>query len=161
MGVKWLHILRVRILVTEARSTESVRSHSRNEAARAAVFTFLRSIGLEPIEWSAAIRMTGEATPYIGDVLNAAFASAQAVVVLQTPDDIAYLDKTLCEADDPEAEPPPPSPSGRRLSNSALLVLRRRSMANLGSALLAPELAAKHRLGTDGRSGGIAAGGLS
>jgi hypothetical protein len=30
--------------------------------------------------------MTGEATPYIGDVLNAAFASAQAVVVLLTPE---------------------------------------------------------------------------
>jgi hypothetical protein len=42
--------------------------------------------------------MTGEATPYIGDVLNAAFASAQAVVVLQTPDDIAYLNISLCEA---------------------------------------------------------------
>jgi hypothetical protein len=55
--------------------------HGRNEAAREAIFTFLRSIGLEPIEWIEALRMTGQGSPYIGDVLDAAFANAQAVAV--------------------------------------------------------------------------------
>lgn len=81
--------------------------HGRNDAAREAIFTFLRSIGLEPIEWIEALRMTGQGSPYIGDVLDAAFANAQAVVVLQTPDDIAYLDSRLCEPGDPELEPQP------------------------------------------------------
>nr|WP_308263212.1 nucleotide-binding protein [Rhodococcus erythropolis] len=81
--------------------------HGRNQTARTEVFAFLRSIGLDPIEWSAALRMTSEASPYIGDVLNAAFARAQAVVVLQTPDDIAYLDAALCDSDDAEAQPQP------------------------------------------------------
>lgn len=80
--------------------------HGRNDAARAAMFTFLRAIGLDPIEWSVAIRMTGEGTPYIGQVLDVAFDAAQAVVVLLTPDDVAYLRTEYASGDDdPEAQP--------------------------------------------------------
>lgn len=79
--------------------------HGRNEPARKALFAFLRSIGLEPIEWSQAISMAGKGSPYIGEVLDAAFSSAQAVVVLQTPDDIAYLHPSLTYPDDPDTEP--------------------------------------------------------
>ena len=43
--------------------------HGRNTEARTAMFTFLRAIGLAPIEWSEAVRLTGEGSPYIGRVL--------------------------------------------------------------------------------------------
>lgn len=79
--------------------------HGRNETARSALFAFLRSIRLEPIEWSQALAMTGQASPYIGDVLDAAFGQAQAVVVLQTPDDVAFLHPSLTSEGDPESEP--------------------------------------------------------
>lgn len=79
--------------------------HGRNEPARLALFTFLRAIGLDPIEWSEAIRMSGKGSPYIGEVLTTAFAAAQAVVVLQTPDDVAYLHESLTYVGDPECEP--------------------------------------------------------
>lgn len=79
--------------------------HGRNEAARRGIFEFLRSLGLDPIEWSAALAMTGSASPYIGDVLDAAFGAAQAVVVLQTPDDVAYLHESLTSPDDDETKP--------------------------------------------------------
>ena len=65
--------------------------HGRNENARAAMFTFLRSIGLEPIEWIEAIKLTGKAAPYIGEVLDVAFSHAQAIVILLTGDDLARL----------------------------------------------------------------------
>lgn len=65
--------------------------HGRNQRARDAVFCFLRSIDLNPLEWSEAVRATGNPTPYIGDVLKAAFSHAHAVVVLFTPDDEARL----------------------------------------------------------------------
>ncbi|WP_305786097.1 nucleotide-binding protein [Symbioplanes lichenis] len=81
--------------------------HGRNEPARKALFAFLRAVGLDPIEWSQAIRLTGQATPYIGEVLDAAFGAAQAVVVLETPDDIAYLRPSLAPGDDPDTEPQP------------------------------------------------------
>lgn len=79
--------------------------HGRNESARKGLFAFLRSIGLEPIEWSQAIAMTGQGSPYIGDVLNVAFGAAQAVVVLQTPDDVAHLHESLTYPGDSETSP--------------------------------------------------------
>lgn len=81
--------------------------HGRNELARKALFEFLRSIGLDPIEWSQAIQMTGKASPYIGEVLDAAFGAAQAIVVLETPDDIAYLHPSLTYPGDIECDPQP------------------------------------------------------
>lgn len=81
--------------------------HGRNELARKAIFDFLRSIGLDPIEWSQAITitMTGKGSPYIGEVLDAAFGAAQAVVVLQTPDDVAHLHESLTFPGDLECDP--------------------------------------------------------
>ena len=75
--------------VVDARNVFVV--HGRNEAARNALFTFLRSIGLHPLEWSEAVKSTGKPTPYIGEILDAAFSRAHAVVVLLTPDDEARL----------------------------------------------------------------------
>ncbi|TWX37394.1 nucleotide-binding protein [Frigoribacterium sp. ACAM 257] len=79
--------------------------HGRNEAARKGLFEYLRAIGLLPIEWSEALAMTGSASPYIGDVLDAAFERAQAVIVLQTPDDVAHLHESLTYPGDPETAP--------------------------------------------------------
>lgn len=80
--------------------------HGRNEPARMAMFSFLRSIGLQPIEWSQAVFATGEASPYIGTVLDGAFDAAQAIVVLMTPDEIAYLrHEYSSDESDPEHEP--------------------------------------------------------
>ncbi|SDT10959.1 Predicted nucleotide-binding protein containing TIR-like domain-containing protein [Friedmanniella luteola] len=95
--------------MTQARTEADQRKvfviHGRNEAARRGVFAFLRSLGLEPIEWSRAIAMTGKGSPYIGDVLNVAFGQAQAVVVLQTPDDVAHLHESLTFPGDADTSP--------------------------------------------------------
>lgn len=80
--------------------------HGRNETLRAAMFDFLRSLGLKPLEWDQAVALTGEGSPYVGQVLDAAFAQAQAVVVLFTPDEVTYLRPELASnADDPEVQP--------------------------------------------------------
>lgn len=70
------------------------------------MFMFLRSIGLRPIEWDQAVALTGKGSPYIGEVLDVAFAEGQAVVVLMTPDDVAYLRTEYAHGDeDPETKP--------------------------------------------------------
>jgi hypothetical protein len=79
--------------------------HGRNAKANEAVFGFLRSLDLNPIEWSEARSMTKKGSPYIGEILDAAFSNAQAIVVLQTPDDVAYLHESLTYPDDPETQP--------------------------------------------------------
>jgi predicted nucleotide-binding protein len=78
--------------------------HGRNIAVRNAMFQFLRAIGLRPREWSQAVEDTGKASPYIGEVLEAAFSRAQAVVVLMTPDDEARLRAPYHSEQDPPYE---------------------------------------------------------
>lgn len=70
------------------------------------MFDFLRSINLSPMEWTAAVELTGEGSPYIGRVLDVAFDHATAVVVLMTPDEVAYLQPRYGHGDgDPEILP--------------------------------------------------------
>lgn len=78
--------------------------HGRNLKARDSLFEFLRSIGLHPIEWSEAVVAAKKPSPYVGEVLDAAFSLAQAVVVLMTPDDEARLREPFRKADDPAYE---------------------------------------------------------
>jgi predicted nucleotide-binding protein len=68
--------------------------HGRDEQLRRAMFDFIRSLRLEPLEWSSAVKATRKGSPYPGEVLDKAFAKASAVVVLLTPDDEAQLKKT-------------------------------------------------------------------
>jgi len=80
--------------------------HGRNEDLRRSMFEFLRSINLAPMEWTTAVQLTGEGSPYIGQVLDAAFSQAAAVVVLMTPDEVAYLLPQYAAGDaDPETQP--------------------------------------------------------
>ena len=59
--------------------------HGRDIVNRDAMFSFLRAINLDPVEWSEARRGTGRPQPYVGEVLDYAFAIAQAVVVILHP----------------------------------------------------------------------------
>jgi predicted nucleotide-binding protein len=83
--------------------------HGRNEAARKAMFEFLRAIALEPLEWTEAVALARDGSPYVGTILDRAFAEVQAVVVLLTGDDLAYLRDDFVSPDDPphEREPTP------------------------------------------------------
>jgi predicted nucleotide-binding protein len=65
--------------------------HGRNEKLRQAMFQFLQSLGLNPLEWSAIVAETKSGAPFIGAVLDAGMSKAQAVVVMFTPDDEARL----------------------------------------------------------------------
>lgn len=93
---------------SSVRATQTKRTvfvvHGRNLAARDAMFAFLRSIDLHPLEWSEARKATGKPTPYVGEILDAAFSIAQAIVVLLTPDDLAYLQPAYVGEADPPHE---------------------------------------------------------
>lgn len=76
--------------------------HGRDGQLRDSFFAFLRTLNLDPIEWSEALKLTGKATPYIGEALDSAFKNAQAVIVLLSPDDEVRLSPKLWK--DPEEE---------------------------------------------------------
>ena len=78
--------------------------HGRNGLARDAMFAFLRSIDLDPIEWGEAVSFTGEGSPFIGRVLEKAFGEAKAVIVLLTGDDLVRLGPRFQQPHDPYYE---------------------------------------------------------
>ena len=78
--------------------------HGRNEKMRKSMFDFLRSIDIEPLEWSKIVKETGDLNPYIGDVLEKGFSISDAIVILMTPDDEAYLKEEFHKRDDPAYE---------------------------------------------------------
>jgi len=69
--------------------------HGRDDQVRAAMFELLRRLDLHPLEWGDLVRATGEATPYLGQVVTNAPAQARAALVLLTPDDIVRLHPAL------------------------------------------------------------------
>ncbi len=69
--------------------------HGRNQAARNAMFTFLRAIGLEPIEWDEAVAETGKGSPHNLEAVRSAMEVGQAVVVILTAEDQAGILPTL------------------------------------------------------------------
>jgi predicted nucleotide-binding protein len=97
-------------MVTQIEETKSISKktvfvvHGRDENLRKSMFDFLRSIGLDPLEWSHTIVATKKSSPYIGDILDAAFGLAQAVVVLISGDDEARLLPEFMQGNDPDYE---------------------------------------------------------
>lgn len=88
--------------------------HGRDNDARTAMFTFLRAVGVTPIEWTTALKMSKKAAPYIGEILETAFARARAIVVLMTPDDLAQLRSDLILQSD---KPYERTPTGQARAN--------------------------------------------
>lgn len=81
--------------------------HGRNTTIARSMFEFLRALDLHPIEWSEARHLTGEPAPTINKILDVALSNAQAIIVLMTPDDEAYLKKEFVKPDDPDYERSP------------------------------------------------------
>jgi predicted nucleotide-binding protein len=86
--------------------------YGRNEKARKALFDLLRTVGLNPYEWSELVKKTKKGAPYVGEILDVAFNEAQAVIVLLTGDDIAYLREEYIKPNDADHEGRP-SPQAR------------------------------------------------
>jgi predicted nucleotide-binding protein len=76
--------------------------YGRNLRARDAMFTFLRALGLSPIEWEEAVAETGVASPHNLDAVRAAMDVGQAVVVILTAEDRAGLLPELADGQEDE-----------------------------------------------------------
>lgn len=63
------------------------RDHEKHEFFK----SFLRCVGLNPLEFTTLISRTGSASPYIADVVATALNDASAIIVLFTGDEEAQL----------------------------------------------------------------------
>jgi predicted nucleotide-binding protein len=95
---------RVRAARTKPTGNKVWVVYGRNESIRKSLFDFLRSIGLQPIEWNSALAATKKGSPHIAEVLDAGFGKAVATVVLFTPDDEAKLKDDFIKRSDPRFE---------------------------------------------------------
>jgi hypothetical protein len=74
--------------------------HGRDKA-RDDLFSLLRALHLDPIEWSTAVKTTGTTKPYTGQAVEAAFATAQAAIILLVPEEQVVLRADLRDPKDP------------------------------------------------------------
>ncbi|WP_410667631.1 TIR domain-containing protein [Amycolatopsis sp. cmx-4-68] len=80
--------------------------HGRDKRARKEFYSFVRAIGLHPIEWSDALTDATGGAPLISDALDKAIGPDRAIIVLLTPDDITALKHEHADdADDPDIQP--------------------------------------------------------
>jgi predicted nucleotide-binding protein len=91
--------------VYEPRKPKAVRTtkdnsifvvHGRDTKLNDDMFGFLLAIGLNPKEWSQAIKDAKGANPNVGQVINKAMKQAQGVLVMFSPDEDAKLKSKFC-----------------------------------------------------------------
>lgn len=119
--------------------------YGHDQEANEALFAWLRTIGLQPKEWSQLIQLSGSASPYIGQVLEHAFQNVQAVVALFTPDEhVRGTDNTWRL----QARPNVLIEAGMALITHP----DRTVLITLGSQELPSDLAGRHYVRLDGTS---------
>ncbi len=78
--------------------------HGRNKIMRNAMFSFLRTIGLVPLEWNKVVLATEKSAPSISEIIDKGFSMAQATVIVFTGDDEARLHSKFHSKNEPKHE---------------------------------------------------------
>jgi predicted nucleotide-binding protein len=78
--------------------------YGRDDPARRAVFEFLRSLGLRPLEWESLVEATGKMAPFLSETVRLGLEMAAAAVVLLTPEDVVHLHPDLHGPAEPAVE---------------------------------------------------------
>ena len=81
--------------------------YGRNHQIRDSMFEYLRSLDLNPISFEEAKRKTKKGSPYILEILEKAINNNITIIVLFTPDDIAYLNPFFHKEYDSEKDKNP------------------------------------------------------
>ena len=75
------------------------------------MFSFLRALGLNPLEFEEMVHQTGSASPFTLEVIETAFRNAQACIVLMSPDEIVRLRPELRGPGDSKSSEYQPRPN--------------------------------------------------
>ncbi len=77
--------------------------HGRDTKLNEDMFSFLRAIGLNPIEWNQAVKQARGANPNVTDIVKNALKSVQGVIVMFSPDEESRLKTHLRNSKDSRA----------------------------------------------------------
>lgn len=91
-----MHATERRILMYDRRKTVFV-VHGRNERLKRDLFSFLRAVGITPLEWEEAVSLTNKGTPTTLEVITAGMNHSSGIVILFTGDDYVKLRDELCK----------------------------------------------------------------
>lgn len=70
--------------------------HGRDTQLNADMFAFLRAIGLNPLEWTQAVKAAKGTNPHVDDIIEGAMDKVQGVIVMFSPDEQARLKAEFC-----------------------------------------------------------------
>jgi hypothetical protein len=90
------------VLDTNEKSRNVVVVYGRDLRLRHAMFQFLLALRLNPVDWNEAVSRTGKGSPFTGEVVEALFVDAQAIVVILSPDEHVTLRHDLQAQANPE-----------------------------------------------------------
>jgi Predicted nucleotide-binding protein containing TIR-like domain len=124
--------------------------HGRDLESRDALFGILRTLGLTPLEWDDVAAATMKASPFIDEVVRQGFGSAQAVIVVLSPEDEARLRRPFRSEDDDPAEAilsGQPRPNVLYEAGMAMVLHAERTiLVELGKTRLASDLSGRHNV---------------
>lgn len=70
--------------------------HGRDGQLNTDMFAFLRALGLNPLEWTQAIKGAKGANPHVDEIIYSAMEEVQGVLVMFSPDEEARLKTNFC-----------------------------------------------------------------
>jgi len=122
-------------------------AYGRNLKAKDAMFTFLRALVLNPLDWPQLTQLTGEGSPGIERAVNRGLETAQGYVVLLTPDELVEVRPELISDGTVADRGYQPRPNvlvelGQALATNA----ERTVIVSLGDVRLPSNIAGRHVL---------------
>jgi predicted nucleotide-binding protein len=124
--------------------------HGRDERLRRDLFSFLRSLGLNPLEFEEMAHLTGSASPFTLEIIEAGFQNAQACVVLVSPDEAVSLRSGLLRNGDTNSPGFQPRPNVLVEAGMAMALQPKRTiLVHVGEIREVTDLAGKNYVRLD------------
>jgi predicted nucleotide-binding protein len=125
--------------------------YGHDESLRRDLFSFLRDLGLNPLEFEEMRHLTGEPSPFMLDIVRTGFQNAQACVALFSPDEVVRLREELETEDDPKKEEFQPRPNVLIEAGMAIALQPKRTiLLHVGKVRDFSDLAGKNYVNLDG-----------
>lgn len=91
----------VKLKVKPAKNNTLFVVHGRDTELNENMFSLLRALGLNPIEWSKAVAKTKGNNPDVDKIIGGQMKTVQGIIVLISPDEEARLKAKFCDPDMP------------------------------------------------------------